>query len=286
MSTKHNTLLTVATLSMRLAGKYMQPYSHVKSPKKYTQAQLMSCLILRAYLRTTYRGVIEFLETSEALRERLGLRKLPHYSTLKYFADRSGTLEIVDAMLADLAAQIAEKLEDDEVAIDSTGMESTSASAHFRTRTGRKRTRYVKLSVCVLCGTMIPAGLVIDWGPRNDKAEARDLLRKSRDALQPRKLFGDAGYDAEWVHEYCREGWQVHSFIPPAVHRKDGKANGKYRSQMTKTRLKRNGYGRRWTVESFISGLKRTTGSMLNARNERSLFHEAAIRVLAYALRR
>ena len=73
MSKKQNTLLTAAILSMRLASKYMQPYSHIKSPKKFTQAQLMSCLILRAYLKTTYRGVIELLETSEALRDRLGL---------------------------------------------------------------------------------------------------------------------------------------------------------------------------------------------------------------------
>ena len=42
-------------------------------------------------------------------------------------------------------------------------------------------------------------------GEDSDGCFVEDLLRKSCDALQPRKLFGDAGYDAEWVHEYCRE---------------------------------------------------------------------------------
>lgn len=38
-------------------------------------------------------------------------------------------------------------------------------------------------------------------------------------------------------------------------------------------------------VESFMSGLKRTTGSALSARGEHALFIEASLRVLAYALR-
>ena len=61
---------------------------------------------------------------------------------------------------------------------------------------------------------------------------------------------------------------------------------GKYRSEMTADTLKEKGYGRRWLVESYMSGLKRTTGHALSARSERSLFVEAALRVLAYALRR
>ncbi|WP_437200751.1 hypothetical protein [Planctomicrobium sp. SH664] len=39
-------------------------------------------------------------------------------------------------------------------------------------------------------------------------------------------------------------------------------------------------------VESFLSGLKRTTGATLSARDNRSLFMEAAIKVRAYVLRR
>ena len=45
-------------------------------------------------------------------------------------------------------------------------------------------------------------------------------------------------------------------------------------------------YRRRWEIESFISGLKRTTGSALLARTETNLLHEAALRVLAYTLNR
>lgn len=248
----------------------------------------MTCLVLRAYLKTTYRGVIEILETSGPLRQAVGLDSLPHYSTLKRFADRSATAEIIDAMLADIVRLVTEQsgVPADEIAIDSTGLETTSASAHYHTRTGRLRKQYVKTSLSVVCGLLLPVSMVVDWGPRNDKAEAAELLKKTAAAVQPQTLFADAGYDAEWVHRFCRDRWGVKSLIKPAVHRRDGKLNGKYRSQMTPRRLKRNGYGRRWHVESFISGLKRTTGSTLSARSERSLFTEAAIRVLAYAIRR
>ncbi|WP_231741080.1 hypothetical protein, partial [Thalassoglobus neptunius] len=49
-----------------------------------------------------------------------------------------------------------------------------------------------------------------------------------------------------------------------------GKLNGEYRSQMTRTELETKGYGRRWLVESFMSGLKRTTGAALESPVRRS----------------
>jgi hypothetical protein len=284
MKRKSNPLLMVARLSLRLSRRFMPAYSHPKSPHRFTQPQLMTCLILRAYLKATYRGIVEQLEASAELRRTLGLEEVPNYSTLKKFSDRSAVAEITDAILAELAHLLGEDTA--AVAMDSTGLATTSASAYFQSRRGQERQQYVKLSLMVVCGSLIPVGLVTDWGPRNDKVEAGALLAKSAAAIQPRALFADAGYDADWVHRFCREQWGVASWIPPVKHRLDGSVGGTYRPLMTPRRLKRNGYGQRWHVESFISGLKRTTGSTLNARSERSLFNEAAIRVLAYAIRR
>ena len=241
----------------------------------------MSCLILRAYLKTTYRGIIELLEASDGLRKCLGLDRLPHYSTLKRFADRSAVPEIIDALLGEVLGEVDDP--GDEVAMDSTGVKTSSASAHYRTGSGKHRKQYVKISLMVTFDKMLATSMVIGWGPRNDKSEARELLERTQAKLQPRSLFADAGYDAEWVHRFCPDQWGVRSYIPPAVHRLDGTVNGKYRSRMTRLPKK---YGRRWHVESFISGLKRATGSCLSARNESALFAEAALRVLAYAIRR
>ena len=64
MSARSNTLLTVASLSMVLGRRFISAYSQPKSPHKFTQSQLIACLILRAYLKTIYRGVIEIIVTS------------------------------------------------------------------------------------------------------------------------------------------------------------------------------------------------------------------------------
>ncbi|WP_437192862.1 hypothetical protein [Planctomicrobium sp. SH527] len=129
-SSRTNILLEVTSLSLRIARKQVAPYSHRNSPQKFTQEHLLTCLILQAYLQTTYRGVIEILEVSDTLRDRLGLKTLPHDSTLKKFADRSSVLDIVDVMLHELVQKFA--LDAEEAAIDSTRMETTSASAHFQ----------------------------------------------------------------------------------------------------------------------------------------------------------
>jgi hypothetical protein len=284
MAGKTNVLLEVASLSLRVSRRFVADYSHPKSPKKFTQPQLLACLVLRAYLKATYRGVVEVLEASDALRTRLGLGRLPHFSTLKRFADRSDVPAVIDRMLAEVVREFAP--EPELAAIDATGIETTSASAHYLTRSGKTRKKYVKVSVCVAVGSLLPAALVVSWGPYNDKREARPLLEKARQAMRPGGMLADAGYDAEWVHEDCRDDLGVASLIKPVVHRADRGVRGAHRSKMTEDFLAANGYGRRWAVESFMSGLKRTTGAALAARSERSLFVEAALRVLAYALRR
>jgi len=286
MSTKPNRLLNVAKLALKLGKKSLADYSHPKSPKTYTQPQLLACLVLKTYLKTTYRGVVELIELSPPLVEALELKEIPDYSTLKYFADRIDLDTFLPTVFAALAGQNQEDNDTETVAIDSTGMESTAASVHFQQRKGGTRKRYIKLSVAILCSSLMPLSLVADWGPCNDKREARAVITQAFEILCPDDLLADAGYDAEWVHELCRNKWGVKSFIPPAVHRADGTAGGKYRSQMTERRLKYNKYGRRWLVESFMSGLKRTTGSALTSRSEGALFAEAKLRVLTYAIRR
>ena len=289
MRKKSNRLLGVARLAMKLGREHLSDYGAVTSRKDFTQRQLMTCLVLRAYLKTTYRGVIEILETSEALRAELGMKeKLPHYSTLAKFCERSAVLEILGAMLHRLGgAALRQKSE--PVAIDATGLETSTASAHFVSRSKKERKKWVKLSVAVLTTSLLPLGAVLDWGPNNDKCQVWPLLQQSLSGqpIPPPKLYADAGYDAEWVHGVCREEFGIATtVIKPARCAADGSRRGEYRSQMSENYLKEQGYGQRWKVESYMSALKRTTGSTLLARKPANLLKEAAFKVLAYALNR
>jgi hypothetical protein len=280
----------VMELAMQLGGRHLAPYGAAKSRHDFTQRQLMSCLILKAYLKTTYRGVLEVLATSEVLRQRLGLGdKLPHYTTLQKFSARSQVQEITAAILAQLGGQAAAAARQRgrrvSAAVDSTGLEKTVASAHYVSRTGRARHRWVKVSAAVLLGSLLPVGLVVDWGPSNDKRQAAAVLGQTFAAVAPARLYADAGYDAEWVHQRAH-AHGVESLIPPARQRADGTMGGQWRSRMTPAHLQARGYGRRWQVECFFSALKRKLGSTLTSRHPTQLLKEATLRVLAYALHR
>lgn len=160
------TLERVAELAMRLGGRHLADYGSARSRHDFTQRQLMGCLILRAYLKTTYRGVLELLSVGPNLREALGMSdKLPHYTTLQKFSARSRVLAIADAMIRTIGRAAGEaKFAKSSAAMDATGLETTSASAHFQSRAGRTRRKWVKVSTIVLCGSLLPLSLVLGWG--------------------------------------------------------------------------------------------------------------------------
>jgi hypothetical protein len=52
---KQTTVERVTELTMRLGGRHLADYGSARSRHDFTQRQLMSSLILRAYLKTTCR---------------------------------------------------------------------------------------------------------------------------------------------------------------------------------------------------------------------------------------
>ncbi len=185
-------------------------------------------------------------------------------------------------MLADIGRAIAQTVPQD-AAIDGTGLEVTSASAHFVSRAGRTRTRYVKLLLGVLCGSVIPVSLVVDWGPSHDMRQAWALRDKMITTCTPTALWGDAAFDSERWHAANWEGWGVPSYASVVVRSKDGHVTGSHRNLFSSTRAE--GYGRRWMCESVNSAIKRISGSILRSRKPSTLFAEAAMKVAAYAIK-
>jgi hypothetical protein len=88
MPTLTKSPVAFAVTALRVAQEAMPPYSHPKSPQKFTQAQLFAILALRDFFQTDYRRIIQMLSEWSDLREALGLTKMPHYSTLCYAEKR------------------------------------------------------------------------------------------------------------------------------------------------------------------------------------------------------
>ena len=80
--------IALARAALEVGEAALAPYSHPKSPHKYTQPQLFALLVLRQFFRLDYRGLVAWLRRWTELREALGLKRVPHYSTLCYAEDR------------------------------------------------------------------------------------------------------------------------------------------------------------------------------------------------------
>jgi hypothetical protein len=68
--------------ALRVARDAMEPYSSKFSRRDYTQHQHFALLALKTFLKTDYRGLTQFLNDFNELRQDLGMDKAPHYSTL------------------------------------------------------------------------------------------------------------------------------------------------------------------------------------------------------------
>lgn len=278
-------LVRTVRLALRVARRHLADHPHVYAPKKFTQPQLFACLILKAITGATYRRTEELLILMPAVREALGLCAVPRFTTLQAFADRPDVLALIDAVLKTLG-RAAMKHERQDAALDGTGVETTSASAHFVSRAGRKRTKFVKLMLAVLCAGVMPAAVVVGWGPTNDMREAwtvRDKLLDACGRSPPTMLWGDGAFDCEAWHKSNWEEKRTPSYAPVTVKSHDGSVGGFYRKAFHELRPRE--YGRRWMCESVNSAIKRMTGSVLRSRKQNTLFAEAALKVAAYALK-
>lgn len=74
--------MALARSAVQAAQKALGDYSSPYSKKQFTQPQLFAILVLKAFFRTDYRGIVALLEDFAELRKAIGLKKVPHFTTL------------------------------------------------------------------------------------------------------------------------------------------------------------------------------------------------------------
>jgi hypothetical protein len=80
--------VALARTALRIGKVSLPAFSSIKSRHDFTQPQLLAILVLKQFFKTDYRGIIEFLGDFPNLMKILGLKKVPHYSTLCYAHQR------------------------------------------------------------------------------------------------------------------------------------------------------------------------------------------------------
>ena len=296
MSRTTKSPLAVAMEALAAGEAALPLYSHPCSPKKFTQPQLFACLALKAFFKTGYRGVVGILSDCTGLVSSLGLKCVPHFTTLRKACERLlyfGPAQ--DLLRAAVTRRLGEEPHVELAAADSTGLEAGQVSPYFvrRRAKGQKSsenahqtttyTRFPKAELVVDCSTHVVLCAVTRLGPCPDVNRLPVLLLCALAHVTIATLLADAGYDWERAHVVAREGCGVRSVIPPESGRPSpNPPAGKYRRLMRRSRDWR--YGQRWQVETVMSMIKRRLGPAVAGRSDASRARDSMLKVITHNL--
>jgi hypothetical protein len=293
MSTLTKSPLRVVCQALALARRRLRSYCHKFSPKKFTQPQLFACLVLKAFLRTDYRGLAAHLADHSDLRAALGLQVVPHFTTPQKASRRLLRQRVAKRLFrATIRRFLQRRRRLKRAALDSTGLDCGHASRYYiRRRQGfAKRwqtvsySHYAKLEAAFDCDSHLMVGMLVGRGPRPDTDRFIPLLDTALANVPIDSALADAGYDSELNHRYARERRGVRSYIPAAIGRPTAKLpTGLHRRRMKQRLNKAYGqYGQRSQAESGFSMFKRRLGSTVNGRSYWSQCRDLLLMAITY----
>jgi hypothetical protein len=283
----------VLRVALDVARQAFPAYSHRCSPKKFTHHQLFACLVLKNFLKTDYRGVTGQLQDCSSLQKILGLKHVPHYTTLQKAAHRlllsAHAKKLLDATVR---KQLGRRQRVPLAAIDSTGMECTAASGYFVRRRARVSgpwktmvyRRFPKLGV--ICDIESHFILAFDTrrGPKPDVAEFKQLLDDALTRVRLTTILADAGYDSESNHCHARHDCDVRSVIPAKLGRPTTKPASGYHRRLMQVRFNADAYRQRAQVETVMSMIKRRQGSHVRGTTYHSQCRDLRLMALTHNL--
>ena len=282
---------------MRILERARYPHRRSKYANHiYTDHQHVVMLALRQHLRKSYRDFCDLMEACTVILDELGLKKVPHWTTLQKFSDRADMRRLERLLLACLDEARLRVL---HLAVDSTGFSPTSASTYYvrafevrKDRPGRPRRgflmrRYVKQTMAAEMKRQLIVAVSFCMGPANDSPEFTKVLEKVRLARQKVKIvMADKGYDAEKNHQYVREVLGARTMIPlRAAGRPGVKVWGRYRRKQ-KREFDEREYHQRAKIETIHSVEKRRMGDHLLAKGVSQQRKELVLRAFAYNIGR
>jgi hypothetical protein len=285
----------VLQVAYEAACQALPAHRHRSSPKKFTQPQLLACLVLKEFSRLDYRGLAEHLTDHPDLGRQIGLKAVPHFTTFQKAAARLlasvPARTMFDAVLERALRDRVRKWRVPLAAVDGTGLESRHMSRYYvkrRSRGGERDqettyARYPKVVFVVDCRSHMILAAVPGRGPGSDLVQFGAALGQAVGRARIGTLLADADFDAEWVHRNVRSHG-IRTIIPPERGRPTDKPPTGHWRRRRKQRFGqyKSRYGQRWQVETVNSMIKRRLGSALRARSDASRCREIILRAITH----
>ena len=258
-------------------------YSGTFSKKLYTQHQHLKCLVVKTLFRLRYRELVELLGVSDVLSRRIGLKKVPHYTTFQKFSARF-PCRVLHQLIAGVAKRICSGTLN--LSIDSTGFCLDASSYHYSSRIQRmERNRsYVKTTLAVDTNTQCVAAAKIRLKRRHDIVDAIPILKKSRLLGRIQTVVADRGYDSEELMQYIEHEIRAKPIIALKHMEKPLKrTNGEIRKRLKKA-FPQEEYRQRSKSETVNSTLKRRYDSTIRAKKNHTQRQDVLLKILTHNL--
>jgi transposase len=258
-------------------------YSGPFSKMLYTQHQLLKGLVIKTLFRLRYRQLVELLEVSDALRHRIGLNKVPHYTTFQKFSARF-PCRTLHQLISGIAKKICSGTLN--LSIDSTGFSLDYSSYHYSTRIKRMEHNrsYVKTTLAVDTRTQCVAAVKIRLKRRHDTVDAIPILNKARFLGRIQTVVADRGYDSEELMQYIEHEIRAKPIIALKYAKKPlNKTRGEIRKRLKKAFPEKE-YHQRSKSETVNSTIKRRYDSTIRARKNHTQRQDILLKILTHNL--
>lgn len=256
----------IKKISLLIRKANVPKWLHHFGPKKYELLDHLFALLVKQECKMGFRRVQNFLRD-------LGF-VVAEYSTLCKAKKR------IPLKIWTLLLQASITAKPYIVAIDGSGMSRPLPSPHYYRRIDKPYPVEIplKLSIAVDTKTKQILALRLRAKSVHDIRDFKYLVNKL--PYKPRKIVADKGYDAEWVHQFCKSKG-IFAVIPI---RKYGKGKHKNYSlrRLSQTMWTQKTYGRREMAESVFSAIKRKYGASVSSVICRQMLSEMHLRAIAH----
>ena len=272
-----------STIVERLCAQAEIPvYFRYVQKKTYNNQQHLFLLIAKEHSKYGYRMFIESLYDSKII-QYLGLKKIPHFTTLQKFASRLKAKTLNKLVFL---TQHLFKEQGTFLGADSTGMELDHASSHYCKRIDRKEPvkGFVNLNTISDLHNKIILVTKVRKKRRHDCSDFMPMFNKVKN-LDFDYFVADKGYDSETNHKVVFQAGKQSLISLKHMKLPAHRTKGEY-CKKAKREFEMGLYTQREITESIFSSLKRKYGSKLRARKYKTQKVELLLKILSYNIER